>query len=123
MKVRFEESHYARPRTKKRYLHADFSIRRMHTMFVEENFPVKYGTVEEKNIPPEKFDCGTKYRFYFDHFKKNFHYGCGTLRTDVCGECEELKVKIGIPKNKDIRQRREVKLKLHKKRRSIVIIV
>ena len=115
-KFPFEESHYGRQRTKKRYLSAELSVRKMYVMFVEENFPEKYREFNEKDVQPEKFDCAIKYKFYFDFFKEHFNYGFGKPRTDVCGECEELKVKIGTQKNSEIRKRLELKLKIHKKK-------
>ena len=115
-KFPFEESHYGRQRTKKRYLSAELSVRKMYVMFVEENFPEKYREFNEKDVQPEKFDCSIKYKFYFDFFKEHFNYGFGKPRTDVCGECEELKVKIGTQKNSEIRKRLELKLKIHKKK-------
>ena len=45
-----EESHYGRERTKKRYLSAELSVRRMYVMFVEENFPEKYRELNEKDV-------------------------------------------------------------------------
>ena len=113
MKFSYEESHYGRERTKKRYLRAELSVRRMCVMFVEEDFPEKYRELNEKDVQPEKFDCVIKYKFYFDYFKEHFNYGFGKPRTDVCGECEELKLKIGTQKNTEIRKRFKVKLKLH----------
>ena len=69
----------------------------MYTMFVE-NYPVKYKTFTEKNVPPVKFDCGIKYRFHFDYFKYHFNYGFGRPRTGVCGEGEKLKLKLDFKK-------------------------
>ena len=43
-----------------------------------------------------------------------FNYSFSRPIVDVCGMCEELKVKMRIEKNRDIRKRVELELKLHK---------
>ena len=69
MKFPYEESHYGRERTKKRYLSAELCVRRMYVMFVEENFPEKYRELKEKDVQPEKFDCVIKYKFSLNILK------------------------------------------------------
>ena len=66
----------------------------MYTLFVEKCFPDIYKEMTENDVNPEKYNCPVKYKFYHDYFKENFNYGLGRPRTDVCGTCEELKVKI-----------------------------
>ena len=96
----YEVSHYGRNRTKKRYLRPDLSVRKMYVMFVEKEFPEAYKQIAEDNLQPEKIDCVVSYEYYFRYFKENFNYGFGQPRTDVCGKCEEMKVKIRCEKNR-----------------------
>ena len=110
----YEVSHYGRNRTKKRYLRPDLIVRKMYVMFVEKEFPEAYKQIAEDNLQPEKIDCVVRYEYYFRYFKENFNYGFGQPRTDVCGKCEEMKVKIRCEKNRDIRKRLQTELKLHK---------
>ena len=95
-------------------LRPDLSVRKMYVMFVEKEFPEAYKQIAEDNLQPEKIDCVVSYEYYFRYFKENFNYGFGQPRTDVCGKCEEMKVKIRCEKNRDIRKRLQTELKLHK---------
>lgn len=108
----YEVSHYGRNRTKKRYLNQELSVRKMYTMFVEKEFPEAFKQISEKGMQPEKIECDIAYDYYLHYFKEVFNYGFSRPRVDVCGICEELKVKIRTEKNRDIRKRLE--LKLHK---------
>jgi len=112
----YETSHYGRKRSKKRYLHSELSICKMYTLFVEKYFTNIHKEMVENDVKPEKYNCPVRYKFYYDYFKEHFNYGFGQPRTDVCGTCEELKVKITSQKNRDIRKRLETQLLLHKKR-------
>ena len=70
----------------------------MYTLFVEKYFPDTFKKMMENNVKPEKYDCPVRYKFYYDYLKQHFNYGFGQPRTDVCGTCEELKVKIASQK-------------------------
>ena len=79
----------------------------MHALFVEKYFSDICKKMTENNVKPEKFYCPVRYKFYYDYFKQHFNYGFGQSRTDVCGTCEELKVKFASQKNRDISKRLE----------------
>ena len=84
-------------------------------MFVQQEFPDAYKQISERGMQPEcDIECDISYDYYFRYFKEVFNYDFGRPRVDVCGICEELKVKIRTEKNRDIRKRLDLELKLHK---------
>lgn len=87
----------------------------MYTMFLKENYPDQYKLVEQGKKP----DCITgevSYHYYLKVFRDHYNYGFGRPRTDVCGKCEEMQVKISIEKNRTLKASLETDLKLHKAR-------
>ena len=84
----------------------------MYTMFVQQGFPEACKQISEKGMQPEKIEGDISYDYYFRYFKEVLNHGFGRPRVDVCGICEELKVKIRTEKNRDIRKRLD--LELHK---------
>ena len=102
----YEVSHYGRERAKRRYLNSGLSVRQMYVKFVEQEFPAMHKLIADGEIEPEKLECSITLCYYRRYFKTNFNYGFGRPKTDVCGTCAELQVKITGEKN----------LKVHKKR-------
>ncbi|XP_072032844.1 uncharacterized protein [Amphiura filiformis] len=111
----YQVSHYGRERTKRRYLSSELSVRRMYVLFLQRHFPEAYLKVKD-NTDPEKVECAVRHRTYFNYFKDNFNYGFGRPRTDVCGTCAELKLKIGTEKNAATRRKLQTELQLHKRK-------
>ena len=115
-KFPYEISHYGRERTKKRYLSPELSVRQMYKLFVQEEFPAMYKLIKDGEVELEDLQCPIRLAYYRLYFKTNFNYGFGQPKTDVCGTCAELQVRISSEKNSSIRARLDTQLKVHKKR-------
>ena len=50
-------------------------------------------TLYEQKYP----DYSVKYKFYSKYFQENFSLSFGRKQIDVCGLCEELKIKLKNP--------------------------
>ena len=111
----FQVSHYGRERTKRRYLSSELSVRRMYISFLEKHFPDAYFQVRA-GTEPKAVLCHVRHRMYFNYFKENFNYGFGRPRTDVCGTCAEMEVKIQTEKHQATRRKLKSDLELHKRK-------
>ncbi len=83
-------------------------------MFLQQHFPEHYLQVKNGNTEPEKLECPIRHRIYYNYFKDNFNYGFGRPRTDVCGTCAELELKVSTEKNAATSRTLQTELQLHK---------
>ena len=90
-------------------------IMRMYIAFLEQHFPDAYFRVQT-GTEPEAVQSPVRHRIYFKYFKDNFNYGFGRPRTDVCGICAEMEVKIKAEKHQATRNRLKSELQLHKRK-------
>ena len=111
----YQVSHYGREHTKRRYLASELSVRHMYELFLQTHYPEAYIRVKS-GAELEKVACQVRFKTYYNYFKDNFNYGFGRPRTDVCGTCAELQVKISTEKNGATRRRLQTELDLHKRK-------
>jgi len=87
----------------------------MYISFLDKYFPDAY--IEDRTgTELETVQCPVRHRTYFKYFKDNFNYGFGRLRSDVCGTCAEMEVKIKTEKHQATWKKLESELDLHKRK-------
>ncbi|KAJ4440372.1 hypothetical protein ANN_08513 [Periplaneta americana] len=84
-----------------------------YVLFLEKHYPKTYLQVKS-GTDPKNVKCIVKCEYYLRYYQEHFNYPFGRPRTDVCGFCEEYRVKISTETNRVLRKRLQNDLKLHK---------
>ena len=91
------ESHYGRAHTAKgrKYLSSYLSVAAMHELYLQKYEPEEFAKLQQG----ETANPIVKYEYYLEYFNTHFNLSFGTPKTDTCGVCDELTVKIRDAKN------------------------
>ena len=96
------ESHYGRGKSVRGYLPPTLSVKRMWKMWKNQR------KMERKGV--------SSYQKYWDIFSKKFNLGFGSPRTDVCSQCESLRLRIKNEQKSNERQKLITEYRIHKLR-------
>lgn len=99
------ESHYSRrDNPNKKYLSSDLSVAAVYKSFIELH--------ELRDVKP----CPVSRQWYYKVFTENFNLSFGQPRTDTCGVCDRLKIKIDEADNENEKQNARKDQELHHRR-------
>ena len=90
--------HYYNKDASSYYLDEKLNVKFMHTLY-EQKYP----------------DYPVKYKFYLKYFQENFSLSFSRKQIDVCGLCEELKIKLKNPHiNENAKRVYQADIEIHK---------
>jgi hypothetical protein len=128
-KLRVNESHYNRAKTKRLYLDSKLSVAKLHRMYNEQtssDLEVKrecvmenffYNTGKNEDIDARNTIFQVSYLYFYKVFTEKFNIAFGHPATDTCSMCARLKFQMRRArkqKNEALAKKLITELKFHK---------